>query len=247
MTERIRAVVVDDEPASRDAVLTMLADEPLVAVVGTAANGGEAVDAVRRLRPELLLLDIQMPDADGFEVLDKLGTEVPPGVIFVTAHDDHAVRAFDVHALDYVLKPFGRPRFHAALQRAIARLRTLDPRSLPTTIASIRRVAVRTGARYLVVPIEQVLWLEACGDYVRVHTATESHLVDQRLHQLEQGLDNGEFLRIHRSLLVRLSAIRELHREADGSGTIIIDGGVRLRVARGRWAALEHALGVTGD
>src|SRR5687768_8835903 len=123
--ERFRAVVVDDEPAARDAVLMLLLDEPTVEVVGTAANGKDAVAVVRQQKPDLLFLDIQMPDADGFQVLDALGEDVPRGVVFVTAHDEHAVRAFEVHALDYLLKPFGRPRFHAALARAIERLRAL--------------------------------------------------------------------------------------------------------------------------
>jgi two-component system, LytTR family, response regulator len=240
--ERIRAVVADDEPAARAAVLDLLRDEPVIEVVGCASNGNETVDVVRKQRPDLLLLDIQMPDADGFEVLDALGTHVPRGVVFVTAHDEHALRAFDVHAIDYVLKPFGRPRFHAALARAVERLRALDSLTLPPTIAAIRRIAVRTGSKVMLVPVEEVLWIEATGDYARVHTLKQSYLVSERMHMLEQQLDAREFLRIHRSCIVRLDCVRELHRESDGGGTIIIAGGVRLRVARGRWTALEGSL-----
>ena len=241
-TEPVRAVVVDDEPSARDAVVALLLDEVAVRVIGTASNGKEAVDVVRRLKPDLLFLDIQMPDASGFEVLDALGPDVPGGVVFITAHDEHAVRAFEVHALDYVLKPFGRPRFHAAVKRAIERLRELDVLSLRSTIAAIRRIAVRTGSKLLIIPVEKVQWIEATGDYVRVHTEGVSHLVDQRMHTLERGLDPGEFLRIHRSCIVRLDRVEELHRESDGGGTIIIEGGVRLRVARARWDVLEAAL-----
>src|SRR3954466_5380663 len=137
MRSRIRAVVVDDEPAARDVVLTLLAQHDRIDIVGEATNGVEAVDVIRRLRPELLFLDIQMPALGGFSVLEQLGADVPPGVVFVTAHDEHAIRAFDVHALDYILKPFGRPRFNAALTRAVDRLNALDALTLQQTLASM--------------------------------------------------------------------------------------------------------------
>src|SRR5687768_17970844 len=133
----VRALVVDDEPAAREAVTTLLAERPPVEVVGEASNGKEAVALVRRLRPDLLFLDIQMPDQDGFRVLDALGGDVPRGIVFVTAHDEHAIRAFDVHALDYVLKPFGRPRFSAAVTRALEGLRAMDALTLHRTLASM--------------------------------------------------------------------------------------------------------------
>src|SRR5688500_87362 len=133
----VRAIVADDEPAAREAVITMLAEHAGVEVVGEAANGDEAVERIRALRPDLLFLDIQMPDRDGFGVLDALGDDVPPGIVFVTAHDEHAVRAFEVHALDYVLKPFGRPRFRAAVVRALTRLSALDALTLRDTLASM--------------------------------------------------------------------------------------------------------------
>src|SRR5678810_1261019 len=133
----VRAVVVDDEPAARDVVITLLADHAGVSVIGEATNGREAVDVVRRTRPDLLFLDIQMPDLDGFGVLDALGGDVPRGVVFVTAHDEHAIRAFDVHALDYILKPFGKPRFGAAVTRALERLSALDALTMQRTLASM--------------------------------------------------------------------------------------------------------------
>jgi two-component system LytT family response regulator len=243
-SERIRAVVVDDEPAARDAVATLLLGESAVELVGTAGNARDAVTTVRATKPDLLFLDIQMPDADGFAVLDALGEDVPRGVVFVTAHDEHAIRAFEVHALDYLLKPFGRPRFHAAVQRAIERRRALDSLSLQPTLAAMRRIAVRTGSRIVLVDVQAVQWAEAAGDYVRVHTADQSHLVDERMHVLEQQLGSRDFLRIHRSAIVRISAIAELHRESDGGGLIVLDSGVRLRVARGRRDGVERALGL---
>jgi two-component system LytT family response regulator len=264
----VRAVVADDEPAAREAVITMLAEHPEVSIVGEATNGREAVDVIRRTRPDLLFLDIQMPDRDGFGVLDALGDDVPPGIVFVTAHDEHAVRAFEVHALDYVLKPFGRPRFRAAVARALTRLSALDALTLRDTLASMasdrragdepagdvtirkaeerhsppRRLGVRTGAHIVVVDVETIDWVESYGDYARVHVGKQTHVVAQRMHVLERMFEAGEFLRIHRSLIVNLQRVRELHREPDGGGTIILSNGVRLRVARGRWDALQEAL-----
>ncbi|MFN2566343.1 MAG: LytR/AlgR family response regulator transcription factor [Gemmatimonadaceae bacterium] len=271
----VRAVVVDDEPAARDVVVTLLAEHPTVEVIGEATNGREAVELVRRLRPDLLFLDIQMPDQDGFGVLEALGDDVPRGIVFVTAHDEHATRAFEVHALDYVLKPFGRPRFRAAVTRALERLSALDALTLQRTLASIaadrrasgapagelsiggqrgkerddggryappRRLGVRVGSRIVIVDVDTIDWVEASGDYARIHAGRQTHFVAQRMHAFERMLENGEFIRIHRSLIVNLKRVRELHRDADGGGTIILADGVRLRVARGRWEALQEAL-----
>lgn len=277
----VRAVVVDDEPSSREAVLTMLAEHTGIQVVGQANNGRDAVDVIRLSRPDLLFLDIQMPDLDGFSVLETLGDDVPRGVVFVTAHDEHAIRAFEVHALDYVLKPFGRPRFGAAVTRAVERLNALDALTLQRTLASIahdrqeprepmgelafadtgepelqrgsaapakfggplpRRIGVRTGSKTALIDVDAIDWVEALGDYARIHVATRVHLVTQRMHALERLLDTRRFVRIHRSSIVNVNRIQMLHREADGSGTIVLTNGVRLRVARGRWEVLQCAL-----
>ena len=270
----IRAVVVDDEPAGREAVTTLLAEHPTVQVVGEASNGKEAVQLVRRLRPDLLFLDIQMPDQDGFRVLDELGDDVPRGIVFVTAHDEHAIRAFDVHALDYVLKPFGRPRFRAAVVRALDGLRAMDALTMQRTLASMaadrsadarpagelsigegttesstkarssppRRIGVRNGAKITLVEVDAIDWVEASGDYARIHAGKHRYLVSQRMHALERLLEAREFVRVHRSLIVNVKRVRELHREPDGGGTMVLTDGVRLRVARGRWEAMERAL-----
>jgi len=264
----VRAVVADDEPAAREAIITMLAEYPRVEVVGEAKNGEEALEIVRELRPDLLFLDIQMPDRDGFSVLEELADKVPRGVVFVTAHDEHAVRAFDVHALDYILKPFGRPRFRAAVVRALERLSALDALTLRDTLASMagdrrtveeppgevvlqategrlpspRRLGVRTGSHTVVIDVDDIDWIESYGDYARVHVARQSHVVAQRMHVLEQMFEEGKFVRIHRSLIVNLHRVRELHRESDGGGAIVLNNGVRLRVARARWEALQAAL-----
>lgn len=270
-TPTVRAVVVDDEPSAREVVLTLLAEHAQIEVVGQAANGLDAVEVIRRTRPDLLFLDIQMPNEDGFGVLASLGSEVPRGVIFVTAHDEHALRAFEVHALDYLLKPFGRPRFSAAVTRALERLDALDALTLQRTLASmaadrragpprldevrspdgtdtvdsrapLKRIGVRTGSKVVLVDVETIDWLEALGDYARIHAGKQSYVVGQSLQALERGLGSEAFCRIHRSLIVRLAQVRELHRESDGSGTIVLVDGIRLRVARGRWEALQTAL-----
>jgi two-component system LytT family response regulator len=271
-SQRLRAVVVDDEPAARASIVTLLGDEPRIAVVALAANGGEAVATIRRERPDVLFLDVQMPDLDGFGVLDALGEQVPRCVIFVTAHDDHALRAFEVHALDYVLKPFGRPRFRAAVDRAIERVRALDALTLQRTLASIardrhggdvdaaslvvagaagsggdpplRRLTVRENGRLALIELERIDWIEACDDYVRLHTPERTHLLAQRMHALERMLPHEQFVRTHRSIIVRIDRIRALQREADGGGSVVLENGVRLRVARGRWDALRVALGL---
>jgi two-component system LytT family response regulator len=271
----VRALVVDDEPAAREAIITLLADRHDIVVIGEATNGRDAVECVRRLEPDLLFLDIQMPDQDGFRVLEVLGQDVPRGVVFVTAHDEHAIRAFEVHALDYLLKPFGRQRFLAAVERALERLSALDALTLQRTLASIardrrsgtepagelavgdtapartafpRRLAVRNGARIVLVDVNTIDWIEAEGDYARIHASAKTHLVAQRMHALERMLDGeGDFIRVHRSLIVNLRGVRELHREADGGGTLVLRDGIRLRVARGRWDALQSALRLKDD
>jgi len=265
----VRAVVVDDEPTARDVVRTLLAEHSRIVIVGDAANGREAVTVIRQTAPDLLFLDIQMPDADGFAVLASLGADVPRGVVFVTAHDEHAIRAFEVHALDYLLKPFGRPRFAAAVSRALERLEALDALTLQRTLASMsadrdatirtgavsaldpplrserrprRRIGVRTGSKVLLVEVEEIDWLEALGDYTRIHAGEITHVVSQSLQSLEQALDPTEFLRIHRGSIVRLDRVHQLFRESDGGGAIVLRTGVRLRVARGRWEALRVGL-----
>lgn len=259
---RIRAVIVDDEPAARDVVRTMLAAHESIEVVAEAGNGFEAVRVVRSTRPDLLFLDVQMPDRDGFGVLQALGDDVPRAVVFVTAHDEHAIRAFEVHALDYVLKPFGKPRFNAAVERAVDRLKGMEALRLQRTLESMaedrraagapagevalanQRIGVRLGQKLTLVDVASIDWVEADGDYARIHAARASHLVSQRMHALERYLEPFGFVRVHRSLIVNRERVREMYREADGSGVLLLTTGVRLRVARGRWEALERALGI---
>lgn len=262
---RYRAVVVDDEPAGRAAVVTFLAEVPAIEVVGEAADGSEAVSLLAETRPHLLFLDIQMPDQDGFEVLEALGDAVPSGVVLVTAHGEYAQRAFDVHAVDYVTKPFGRPRFMAAVERALHRLaaeEALDVRgTLRSLVRSSRldgrearevategvgrgRIGVRVGTRTTLVDIGAIDWVEADGDFARIHVGERVHLLQTPMRDMESMLGPARFLRIHRSVIVNLERVDVLHRDPDGGGSVRISTGVQLRVARARWETLELALGL---
>lgn len=263
-----RAVVVDDEPEARDAVRTLLEHVVEIDVVGEASNGREAVRTVRELAPDVLFLDIQMPDRDGFVVLEELGDQIPRGVVLVTAHSEYAQRAFEVHALDYVVKPFGRPRFMAAVERTVRRLEADEALDLKETLRSLvqsleppgsgeaelgrgeglpSRIGVRLGNRTILVEVAEIDWIEADDDLVRLHVGEAVHLLRSRMRALERTLPAGGFLRIHRSIIVNLSRVRVLHREPDGSGSVALETGVQLRVARGRWEALERSLGLATD
>jgi len=264
------AVIVDDEPAAREVVRTFLDAVPSVEVVGEATNGAEAVRRVRDASPDLLFLDIQMPDRDGFAVLEELGEAVPRGVILVTAHGEYAQRAFEVHAVDYVTKPFGKPRFMAAVDRALHRLAAEEALDMSTTLRSLvesvrldeqggedvaeaavtdpvsatpARIGVRLGNRTTLVDIADIDWIEADGDLVRLHVGDRVHLLQSRMRDLERMFGAG-FGRIHRSIIVNLDRVHFLHREPDGSGSVGLSTGVQLRVARGRWEELEKTLGL---
>ena len=270
-TRTFTAVVVDDEPAARDVIRTFLAGNPAVEVVGEADNGIEAVATVMRHRPDLLFLDVQMPDRDGFGVLEALGDAVPPGLVFVTAHDQHALRAFEVHAIDYLLKPFGRSRFAAALDKALTTVAARDALGMRRTYEALveghrsagsprgelmengepgpdraRRIGVRVGNRIVLVDLDMIEWVEADGDYVRLHTGGDIHLVSRSLRELGRLLGSKDYVRIHRSIIVRIDQVRELRRDPDGGGVVKLSRGVQLRVARGRWDQVEAALGLVG-
>ena len=212
---RIRAVVVDDEELSRVLVREYAAAHDDVEIVAECANGFEAVRAVNDLRPDLVFLDVQMPKLDGFEVLELIGPDV--GVIFVTAHDEHALRAFEVHAVDYLLKPFGPERFAEALDEARGRLARAQPTPVSRVVASarpagayLRRILIRTGARVDVVPVGSVDYVRARDDYVGVVAGGRERLKQQTLAELERQLDPARFVRIHRSYLLNVDRLTRL-------------------------------------
>jgi two-component system, LytTR family, response regulator len=239
----LTALVVDDEPLAREGLRLLLAADPEVTGVELARDGREAVAAIHAAPPDLVFLDVQMPEMDGFAVVAAVGAERMPPVVFVTAHDRYAIQAFDIHALDYLLKPVTAERFGQALERAKQRLAG-PPREdshrqildLLETLArprrSLRRLAVRSAGRTLFVEVADVDWFEAAENYVRLHCGRTRHLLHAPLATLEEALDPDLFLRVHRSAIVNLSRIRELEPLAHGEYAITLAGGARLRSGR---------------
>jgi len=252
--ERIRALVVDDEPLARERVRSLLANEPDVTVVGECATGGEAIEAIERESPDLVFLDVQMPELDGFGVLENVQAERLPFVIFVTAYDEYAVRAFEVHALDYVLKPFDRERFRDALDRArreIARaagnggfdqklLSLLN--ELSDRRKRLERIVIRSGGRVSFLRTEEMDWIEAAGNYVELHVGKESHLLRETMNKLESRLDAKRFLRIHRRIIVNVERIKQLEGVTHGEYLVVLKDGTRLSSSRGYREGLQRLL-----
>ena len=248
----IRTVVADDQPMARERLTALLAQQPDIDVVATCASGVEAVDAIQAYRPDLVFLDMQMPELDGFGVIDAVGVERMPPVVFVTAYDAFALRAFEVHALDYLLKPFGRERFEQALERArrhLERQRAGDLASrLMALVEDVRparsrpeRLMVRSGARVVFVDVEQVDWVEAEGNYVRLHTAADSHLVRDTMQAMQRRL-GPQFVRIHRSRIANLARVRELRLASSGEYEAVLHTGAKLGVGRLYRDTLQEAL-----
>jgi two-component system LytT family response regulator len=248
----IRVLIVDDEPLARTAIRNLFRGRVEFELVGEAEGGDEAVSAIRSLSPDLVFLDVQMPEVDGFSVLEALGPEGSPEIIFVTAYDQYAVRAFDVHAVDYLLKPFDRERFETALDRAQHRLREGSPSNLGQFRALLRdarqdhlgRLIVRTAGSVRFLPIGEIDWIEAQGNYVNVHSGGRSYLLREAIVSLEAKLDPLQFRRIHRSSIVNLASIRELRSTFHGGYQVILRDGTLLKLSSRYRANLEKgALG----
>ncbi len=240
---KIRAVIADDEPLARRGIRQLLASHRDITVVAEARNGREAVRALRELQPDLLFLDVQMPELDGFDVLREIGAESMPAVIFVTAYDEFAVRAFDAHALDYLVKPVEEARFAAALERMRARLRTAAAVELSRRLAALlatreekrarQRIIVPTANGELVLDADEIDWIEADDYYAAVHARRRRHLIRESLASLEQRLDGARFVRAHRSALVNIERVRELRHEGSETLLVLADG-TRVPMSRRR-------------
>lgn len=224
---RIRAIVVDDEPPARGSLRVLLQADPGIELVAECGSGADALEAIRRHRPDLVLLDVEMPECDGFDVLELLGRDVPPAVVFVTAYDAYALRAFEAGALDYLLKPFDTPRFLRALTRAKERIELARSRPMAPDV-----IAVKSAGRIAFVKIAEIDWIEAADYYVRLHVGAASHLVRRSIGDLERDLDGAGFCRIHRSAIVRIERIRGLELNADGERDVVLDDGTALRSSR---------------
>jgi len=245
--QSFRVVIVDDEPLARSVVREFAAQHAGVEVVAECANGFEAVKAVTELSPDLLFLDVQMPKLNGFEVLELLGRSVP--VIFTTAYDQYALRAFDVHAVDYLLKPFSEERFAEALSRARARLAAHESIPVEDLVAAARprtapleRVLIRDGSQVHVIPVERIDYVEAQDDYVCFKADGRDYLKDQTMAAVEGSLDPARFVRVHRSYLLNIERIARVELYAKDSRVAILRDGRRLPVSRAGYARLAKLL-----
>jgi two-component system LytT family response regulator len=237
---KIKALIVDDEPLARSMTRRMLDGHAKIELVGECESGEEAVAAIRTQKPDLVFLDVQMPGLDGFAVIEALASERLPQIIFITAYDQYAVRAFDVHALDYLLKPFDRERFEQALRRAVRRIETEQSGKLNERILSLlaereprylERFIIKAEGRVFFLKADEIEWIEAEGNYVTLHAGGKGHLFREAISSLETKLDPRKFQRIGRSAIVNLDSIRELQPWFRGDYKIILHDGAELKLS----------------
>jgi len=247
MPERIHVVIVDDEALARGVLRELLAAHEDVEIVAECTNGFEAVKTVIERKPDLLLLDVQMPKLDGFDVLDLIGTDIP--VIFVTAYDSFAIRAFEVHAVDYLLKPFGADRLADALARARTRIQLREKPSVQDLVSAaqagrtpLNRILTRDRTDVHVIPVEKIDYIESQDDYVAVKAGGRSHLKEQTLASLELLLDPGRFVRIHRRYLLNISRLAKIELSVTDSRTAVLTDGTELPISRAGYARLRELL-----
>jgi two-component system LytT family response regulator len=267
--KEIRAMVVDDEPLAREGIRVLLEKDEEVECVAECGDGREAVREIERVAPDLLFLDIQMPEMDGFEVLQALDEEDLPVVVFVTAYDEYAIRAFEVHALDYLLKPYDDDRFFRALDRVKAEVKHRRDTEFTERLAALLenrsdwpeargsgegrgaaaeagdRIMVKSSGRIQFVSVEEIDWIEAAGDYVRLHTGERSHLLRETMKAMEERLDSDRFVRVHRSTIVKLDHVREVRSSDSGQYDVVLQDGTRRSLSRSGRERLEEALGST--
>lgn len=249
----LTVVIVDDEPLVRRGIRTVLADEDGVRVVAEAGNGRAAIEMIEQHRPDLLFLDVHMPEMDGFEVLAAVPDATRPAVVFVTAFDEYALRAFDVCALDYLLKPFDDDRLRTALARARQRIAESDSTfSLAAVLKELNttqrteRIAVRTGDRISYVSVDDIEWCEAADNYVKIHTPNQRHLIRETVTGLARRLDPERFIRVHRSSIVNITCVRELRSHPSGDGDILLSSGATVRLSRSYRCDFEGRLSGQG-
>lgn len=253
-SRRIRTLIVDDEPLARRKIRRMLARDPEVDILDDCANGQQAIAAVSSHNPDLVFLDIQMPEVDGFDVLNSIAPTGTPFVIFVTAYDQYALRAFEVSAVDYLVKPFDRSRFEKALQRAKSRLATergsdLNQQTLAlleelkARSSHVERLVIKAGGRAFFLKTEEIDWIEAEGKYVRLHVGKESYLLREAISSMESQLDPKKFPRIHRSTIVNIERVRELQPWFHNEYRVILKDGTELMLSRSCRKRLGELLG----
>lgn len=252
----IRAIIVDDEPLAREKVQLFAGDESDIEIVDVCRNGQEAIDSYHRHTPDLLFLDIQMPEINGFDVLKHLQTHPPlPGIIFITAYDEFALRAFEFHALDYLLKPYDRERFKKAVDYARASIASraqsdvtaeqvkalLD--SLKQSPPKLERLIVKTNGRIVFLRIEEIDWMEAAGNYIKLHVGNETHLMRETMNKLEEQLNPQQFIRIHRSTIINIAKIKELQPYFNGEYKVTLLNNTSVILSRGYRDSFTAVLG----
>jgi two-component system LytT family response regulator len=251
---KTRAVIADDEPLARQRLRMLLAEEPWIDLVAECVDAPTAIAAIEKFRPSLVFLDVQMPGGSGFDVIETIGAERMPFVIFVTAFDRYALRAFDVHALDYLLKPFDRERFREALARARERIDRRTEGDLEQRLLALvndlkpgpqplERFVVKSAGRVFFVRAGDIEWIEAAGNYVKLHVGPETHLFRETMNALEAKLDPALFFRIHRSHIVNLERVRELQPWFNGEYVVFLTSGARLTLSRGYREKLQDRIG----
>jgi len=250
MKTKIRAVIIDDEELARDRLRSLLDREPDIELIGEAGDGQSAVSLIDKLKPDLVFLDVQMPELNGFEVLNAL--EERPNVIFVTAHDKFALKAFDVHAVDYLLKPFDRERFQTALQRAVSKIRNQKPEEPKTELnavldevkpKNVERLLVKTQGRVLLVKVGDLDWIEAADNYVTLHVGKDAHMMRETMTALEGRLPSDRFMRISRSTIVNVERIQELQPMFHGEYIVVLKNGAKLTLSRSYRDKLDQLMG----
>src|SRR5215813_152 len=256
---KIRTVIVDDEPPARRNLRALLKGVADVEIIKECGNGRDAVNSLRALEPDLVFLDIQMPEIDGFQVLEQMSGQPLPVIIFVTAYDQYALKAFEVSAIDYLLKPFDDARFQKALSQARKQIEQQDAgelgRKLLTLLGTrevkadtpppryLTRLMVKTAGRVIFIRAEEIDWIEAYDNYVRLHVGGKAHLLRQKMNELEAALNPEQFARIHRSTIVNLDRVKELRPHFNGEHLVILQDGAELKLSRSRREWLEQWLG----
>ncbi len=264
----IRTIIVDDEGLARDTLQLLLAKHKEIEIIATCENGKDAIDTIQKLQPDLVFLDIQMPEANGFDVIAEVGPEKMPVVIFATAYDQYALRAFQAAALDYLLKPFDDERFEQALERAILQVRQQKsselgaklvnligaekaqsfktepgPETASPTDTFLERIMVKERGSIFFIKVADIVWIEAAGDYISIHTTEKNHLIRETMAGLLAGLNPRTFVRIHRSSIVNVEQIKELKPYFHGDYIVILKNGKELKLSRRYWEGVEKVLG----
>jgi two-component system LytT family response regulator len=236
---KIRTIVVDDEPLARSNITTLLRDDADIEVVRECGSGVEALTDIRNIKPDLVFLDVQMPECDGFDVLELLGADLPPAIVFVTAYDEYALKAFEAGALDYLLKPFDNARFDRTIDRIKKRLSPGHDRR-----NKVERLAIKSAGRVLFINIPEIDWIEAADYYASLHVGQKTYLLRRSLSELEQELDPTMFCRVHRSSIVNLARVQGLKLNEDGEHDVLLDNGTKIRLSRRYRKQLHARLGL---